>query len=188
MQPPRSVFDFFITVLTDEIVRERFTQAIDKEDTPTLLKIAALHGYDFTAQELRQGLKQIHDLLPSPAEIDNLTLKEYRCTRNASYTGNCIGRDDLTVRQGYYIHAHSEEEAWQQMAARYPKETEAGFTIQDWSENSNKSAVILRVEHDEAGNEILVNQDGKIAKTNDKGDVIGYEDNWTLGKKASRKG
>jgi hypothetical protein len=176
MQAPRSVFDFFITVLTDETVRARFTQAIDKEDTPTLLKIAKERGFDFTANELRQGLKQIHEILPSPAEIDNLTLKEYRCTRNVSYSGNCIGRDDLTVRQGYYLYAHSEEEAWQQMAARYPNETEAGFTIQDWSENSNKSVVILRAERDEAGNEILINHEGKKAITNDEGEVIDYED------------
>jgi hypothetical protein len=35
---------------------------------------------------------------------------------------------------------------------------------------------VLRVEQDNNGNEVLVNQDGKIAKTNDQGDVIGYED------------
>ena len=103
-------------------------------------------------------------------------MTEYRCTRNASYTGNCKGRDDITARQGYYIHAESEEEAWQQMAIRYPKETAAGFSVQDWSEGSGKSVVILRVEQDENGNEILVNQDGKIAKTNAQGDVAGYED------------
>lgn len=102
-------------------------------------------------------------------------MTEYRCTRNASYSHDCIGYDDITARQGYYIHAESEEEAWQQMAIRYPQETEAGFSVQDWSDRSGKSVVVLRVEHDEIGNEILINQDGKIAKTNDKGDVIGYE-------------
>ena len=103
-------------------------------------------------------------------------MKEYRCTRNASYTGNCRGRDDISARECYYIHAESEEEAWQIMALRYPQETAAGFTIQDWSDRSGKSVVIFRVERDEAGLEILVNQDGKIAKTNARGDVIGYED------------
>ena len=103
-------------------------------------------------------------------------MTEYRCTRNASYTCDCYGRDDITARQGYYIHAESEEEAWQQMAIRYPKETHAGFTIQDWSENSGRSVVILRKERDEAGNEILVNHEGKKAVKNDDGDVIGYED------------
>ncbi len=59
-------------------------------------------------------------------------MTEYRCTRNASYTCDCRGRDDITARQGYYIHAESEEEAMQIMANRYPDETEAGFTIQEW--------------------------------------------------------
>ena len=103
-------------------------------------------------------------------------MTEYRCTRNASYTCDCYGRDDISARQGYYIHAESEEEAWQQMAIRYPEETAAGFTIQDWSERSSKSVVILRAETDEAGNRMLVNHEGKKAVKNDDGDVIGYED------------
>ena len=59
-------------------------------------------------------------------------MQEYRCTRNAPYTHNCIGRDDLTARQGYYIQASSAEEAWERMAIRYPEETSIGFTVQDW--------------------------------------------------------
>ena len=114
--------------------------------------------------------------MPNPTEIDNLTLTEYRCTCNASYTCDCYGRDDITARQGYYIHAHSEEEAWQQMATRYPGETELGFSIQDWSERSGKSVTVLRVERDEAGNETLINQEGKKAITNSEGDLVGYED------------
>lgn len=102
-------------------------------------------------------------------------MTEYRCTRNASYTCNCTGRDDITARQGYYIHAESEEEAWQQMAIRYPEEAAAGFTVQDWSEYSGRSVTVLRVERDEAGNETLINQEGKKAITNDDGDVVGYE-------------
>jgi hypothetical protein len=176
MPASQSVNDFFIAVLQDENLKARFIEALDKKDTPAMLNLAKERGLDFTANELRQGLKHIHNILPNPVEIDNLTLKEYRCTRNASYTANCSGRDDLTARQGYYIHAHSEEEAWQQMASRYPKETTAGFSIQDWSEHSGKSVTVLKVEQDDNGNEILVNQDGKKAKTNDKGDVIGYED------------
>jgi hypothetical protein len=103
-------------------------------------------------------------------------MTEYRCTRNADYDCDCYGRDDLTARQGYYIHAESEEEAWQKMAIRYPEETAAGFSVQDWSENSGRSVVILRSERDEAGNEVLINQESKKAITNDVGDVIGYED------------
>jgi hypothetical protein len=175
MQAPQSVIDFFINILQNEQLKEQFENAIASEDTPTLLKLAKERGHDFTAQELRQGLKHIQDILPSQKEIDNLTLKEYRCTRNADYSGNCVGRDDISARQGYYIHAHSEEEAWQQMARRYPNETSAGFSVQDWSERSGGSAVVLRVEQDENGNEILINHEGKKAITNDKGDVIGYE-------------
>ena len=62
------------------------------------------------------------------------------------------------------------------MAIRYPEETAAGFTVQDWSENSGRSVVILRAERDEAGNEILVNSEGKKAIINDEGDVIGYDE------------
>ena len=48
---------------------------------------------------------------------------------------------------------------------RYPDETEAGFTIQDWSKRSGKGVTILRVEQDDNGNEVLVNQKGKKAIT-----------------------
>ena len=176
MLAPQSVIDFFMAVLQDNDLKEQFQSAIAREDTRTLLKLAKERGLDFTANELRQGLKQIQNILPSPHQLDNLTLSEYRCTRNTSYTGNCRGRDDVTARQGYYIYAHSEEEAWQIMATRYPDETEAGFSIQDWSEHSGKSVVVLRAERDEDGSEILINQEGLKAITNDEGDVIGYED------------
>jgi hypothetical protein len=176
MPANQSVLNFFIAVLQDENLKAQFIKALDKKDTPAMLNLAKERGLDFTANELRQGLKHVHNILPNPVEIDNLTLKEYRCTRNASYTANCSGRDDLTARQGYYIHAHSEEEAWQQMASRYPNETTAGFSIQDWSEHSGKSVTVLRVEQDDNGNEVLINHEGKKAITNEKGDVIGYED------------
>ncbi len=101
-------------------------------------------------------------------------MKEYRCTRNEPYKHDCIGHDDITARQGHYIRANCAEAAWQEMAKRYPQETEFGFTVQEWESPGN--VVILRVERDRDGNEILVNQDGKIAKINADGDVIGYED------------
>ena len=61
-------------------------------------------------------------------------LKEYRCTRNAPYLQQCIGHNDLSARQGYYLLAVSESEAWQKMAVRFPEEAFDGFTIQSWSE------------------------------------------------------
>ncbi|KJH70298.1 hypothetical protein UH38_19285 [Aliterella atlantica CENA595] len=64
--------------------------------------------------------------------MENLAVREYRCTRNASYSHDCIGHDDLTARQGYYIQASSAEEAWEKMAARFPEETKEGFTVQEW--------------------------------------------------------
>ena len=67
-----------------------------------------------------------------PNKTSYQRMPEYRCTRNALYTHDCIGRDDITARQGYYIQASSAEEAWQRMAIRFPEETIAGFTVQDW--------------------------------------------------------
>jgi hypothetical protein len=58
--------------------------------------------------------------------------KEYRCTRNALYLHDCTGRDDLRERQGHYIWATSEEDAWEEMARRYPQETLVGFTVHEW--------------------------------------------------------
>jgi hypothetical protein len=177
MPAPQSIINFFISILRDDNLKAQFQGAIASQDTPTLIKLAKERGHDFTAQELRQGLKHIQDILPSPVEMENLTITEYRCTRNFLYP-----EDDpdnlrhISLRQGHYIRAHSEEEAWQIMARRYPEETEAGFTVQDWSANSNKSVVVLRVERDEDGNKILINQDGKKAITNDEGEVIGYEE------------
>jgi hypothetical protein len=149
MPAPKPVLDFFIAVLQDEKLKAQFIRALDRKDTAAMLDLAKEHGYDFTAQELRQGLKHIHNILPNPVEIDNLTLTEYRCTRNADYTGNCVGRDDISARQGYYIHAHSQEEAWQIMASRYPQETAAGFTIQEWTGGEVK---IVEVQRDSQGN------------------------------------
>lgn len=76
-------------------------------------------------------------------------MREYRCTRNALYTHDCIGHDDTTPRQGHYIWAINEEAAWQEMARRYPKETEAGFTVQEWESFDVK---VVEVRRDENGN------------------------------------
>ncbi|MBD2341813.1 hypothetical protein H6G64_33305 [Calothrix sp. FACHB-156] len=75
-------------------------------------------------------------------------MREYRCTRNALYLHDCTGRDDLRERQGHYIWAESEEEAWQKMATRYPDETEAGFTVQEWEGFDVK---VVEIKRDENG-------------------------------------
>ena len=56
------------------------------------------------------------------------------------------------------------------------KKLAVGFTVQDWSANSRRSVTILKVERDEAGNEVLIDREGKKAITNDEGDIVGYED------------
>ncbi len=58
--------------------------------------------------------------------------REYRCTRNAPYSHNCLGNLDIRARQGYYITAFSQEEAWQKMAVRFPEEAGDGFTVEQW--------------------------------------------------------
>lgn len=73
-------------------------------------------------------------------------MKEYRCTRNAPYTHDCLGHDDTTARQGYYIKANSAEEAWEKMAIRFPNEVNEGFTVQEWE---SFSVVVEQVKPDE---------------------------------------
>lgn len=58
--------------------------------------------------------------------------REYRCTRNAPYSHNCLGHRDVSARQGFYITAGSQEEAWEKMACRFPEESAEGFTVQEW--------------------------------------------------------
>ena len=104
-------------------------------------------------------------------------MTEYRCTRNFPYPEDDPDNlEHLSFRQGHYIRAESEQEAWQQMASRYPNETSVGFTVQNWSEHLGKSVTNFRVERDDDGNEVLINQEGKKAITNDEGDIVGYED------------
>lgn len=58
--------------------------------------------------------------------------KEYRCTRNAPYFHDCLGDEDIRARQGYYIAADSQEEAWQKRAVRFPLLADDGFTVEEW--------------------------------------------------------
>ena len=53
MSALQSVSDFLIAVLQNENLREQFSEALGKENTPTLLNLAKERGYDFTANELR---------------------------------------------------------------------------------------------------------------------------------------
>lgn len=84
-------------------------------------------------------------------------MKEYRCTRNALYSHQCIGHDDLTARQGHYIQANSIEEAWQKMAIKFPKETAAGFTVQEWDSFNVK---VIEIRRDAGGDIIEIEQVG----------------------------
>lgn len=78
-------------------------------------------------------------------------MKEYRCTRNASYAHNCLGHNDLTARQGYYISADSAEEAWERMAIRFPEEVEVGFTVEEWE---SFNVTVMEVKPDDQRNRI----------------------------------
>lgn len=80
------------------------------------------------------------DSAERPQPCDRTMPKEYRCTRNALYQHDCTGRDDLRERQGHYIWAESEEEAWEKMAIRFPEETE-GFDVR-----------VVEMRRDEDGN------------------------------------
>ena len=73
--------------------------------------------------------------------------REFRCTRNASYSHQCLGHNDLSARQGYYIMATSKEEAWEKMATRFPEETSEGFTVQEWE--SFNVVVVEKSDEDE---------------------------------------
>jgi nicotinic acid phosphoribosyltransferase len=75
--------------------------------------------------------------------------REYRCTRNAPYKHNCIGHDDIRERQGHYVWANSEEEAWEKMAKQYPDETADGFTTQEWE---GFNVIIREVRRDDPHN------------------------------------
>lgn len=55
---------------------------------------------------------------------------EYRCTRQALYTHDCIGRDQTSARQGHYIVAEDMPSAIDEMVDRYPEDYSKGFTIQ----------------------------------------------------------
>ena len=72
--------------------------------------------------------------------------REFRCTRNAPYSHQCLGHNDLLSREGYYITASSQEEAWEKMARRFPEEASAGFTVQEW-EGLNVTGDDVRLEN-----------------------------------------
>ncbi|BAZ18886.1 hypothetical protein NIES4071_107710 (plasmid) [Calothrix sp. NIES-4071] len=76
-------------------------------------------------------------------------MREYRCTRNALYQHDCTGRHDLRERQGHYIMARNEEEAWQKMAIRYPEEVRAGFTVHEWQ---GGDVQVIEIKRDKDGN------------------------------------
>jgi formylmethanofuran dehydrogenase subunit E len=56
------------------------------------------------------------------------------------------------LRMWRTIEAHSAEEAWQKMAIRFPEETDAGFTVEEWESFDVK---VVQVERDEKGNIII---------------------------------
>ncbi len=59
---------------------------------------------------------------------------EFRCTRGDLYTHDCLGRDDLSVRQGHYIRAATREAAIVEMARQYPNDPPESFTADKFKE------------------------------------------------------
>jgi uncharacterized protein YcgL (UPF0745 family) len=59
-------------------------------------------------------------------------MNQYRCTRKLLYQHDCDGQYNSAERQGYYITAANEDEAWEKMAEQFPEEIDAGFTIDLW--------------------------------------------------------
>lgn len=72
----------------------------------------------------------------SRVEIDDLSLPEFRCTRNLPYLHECIGKHDVGARQGHYVRAESEEAARDVMAEDFPNDAMAlgreAFTVTYW--------------------------------------------------------
>ncbi len=60
--------------------------------------------------------------------VVQITPIEFRCTRPESYIGNCVGRTDLSARQGHYIDAVDMQEAAEEMAVRWPHDN--AFDVQ----------------------------------------------------------
>lgn len=76
---------------------------------------------------------------------------EYRCTRNVLYAHECIGQNNVRVRQGYYISAKSREGALATMRQKFPndwpdKSDEETFTA-DCTEDSGVETALTCVLH-----------------------------------------
>jgi len=57
---------------------------------------------------------------------------EYRCTRNGPYRApTCSGHNNISCRQGYYLKAIDDADAYNKMQKKFPLDKE-GFTVQLW--------------------------------------------------------
>jgi|GEM_PF-6299149 len=59
----QKVQDFFIAVLKDEALRERFMATLDAKDSTAIMAMACDRGYHFSRESLRQELKSITNLI-----------------------------------------------------------------------------------------------------------------------------
>ena len=59
-----------------------------------------------------------------------LKQNQYRCTREVPYHSGSAGYRDLSARQGYYIDADNEQEAYEEMRKLFPRESL--FTVHLW--------------------------------------------------------
>lgn len=64
------VQDFFVTILQDETLLNLFMTALEAKDEDTLLKLAIAHGCELNKTSLRQGLKNIMNLIAPIALLE----------------------------------------------------------------------------------------------------------------------
>lgn len=63
-------------------------------------------------------------------------MNEYRLTRPDKYTGENVGKLDLSVRQGYYFWAKDVEEAKAKMRKLFPDDSQ--FDVELWKDSAGK--------------------------------------------------
>ena len=59
----QKVMDFFITVLQNEALRDQLMAALDAKDDAAILGMASNRGFQFSQESMRQGLKNITNLI-----------------------------------------------------------------------------------------------------------------------------
>jgi len=74
-------------------------------------------------------------------------MNEYRCTRTTpyghSYAPNAPCANDKTARQGHYVHAKDEVDAYNQMAKEFPEDLAGKSLTETFTVDFNKDVSFL---------------------------------------------